>query len=80
MTSQDAKDPKAILAANLQRTRQARGFTQRQLAALVNDVDSLAVSRWERGVSMPNGDNLAALAVALGIEIADLYAETEIAA
>lgn len=77
MTSQAAKDPKAILGTNLQRIRLSRGLTQRRLAALVNDVDPLAVSRWERGASMPSGPNLAALAMALGVTIADLYAEPE---
>lgn len=32
-------------------------------------------SRWERGAHAPSGENLEALADALGIEVADLYRE-----
>jgi transcriptional regulator with XRE-family HTH domain len=63
------------MAANIKAAREAREMTQRELASLVNDVDTLAVSRWERGVSRPTDANLHALAEALGVDVAWFFAE-----
>lgn len=75
MTSQASKDLWTIVAANIKDARAAKHLTQRQLAALVNNVDSLAVSRWERGVSLPNRENFEALAAALDRDVAWFYTE-----
>jgi transcriptional regulator with XRE-family HTH domain len=53
------------VARNIRVARDAKGLTQRELARQVNGVDTLAVSRWERGSSMPSPGNLLALAAAL---------------
>lgn len=69
MTSQPTKDPKTILAANIRAAREEKRWTQRELAERVNGVDTPAVSRWERGLVIPNGPNLQALASALEYEV-----------
>lgn len=61
-----------------QRIRDAReraGLTQAELAAAVG-VAVQTISRWERGVSKPNVDDIAALAAAVGIVPAELYGES----
>lgn len=50
-------------------------MTQRELAAKVNGVDALAVSRWERGKSTPTPENLQALGGALGRDLGWLYTD-----
>ena len=75
MTSQATKDLKVTVAENVRSARKAAGLTQRELAGRVNDVDALAVSRWERGTSIPNPTNLAALADALGRDVGWFYTD-----
>jgi transcriptional regulator with XRE-family HTH domain len=70
-----AKDLAPIVGGNIKLARAGKELTQRQLASKVNGVDALAVSRWERGVSMPRPENLMALAEALDREVAWFYSE-----
>lgn len=63
------------MAENIRAARSSKGFTQRALAEVVNDVDRLAVYRWEAGLVLPSKENFAALAVALGHEIAWFYTD-----
>ena len=63
-----------VLGQNLRAARIARELTQRDLAVHLG-VYELAVSRWERGISVPNPDNLAGAADALGVTIAWLYTD-----
>lgn len=63
------------VGANIKAAREAMGLTQRQLADLVNGVDSMAVSRWERGMHRPTDDNLFALADVLDQDPGWFYAE-----
>lgn len=66
----------AIIGTNIRSRREAAGLTQRELAQRLEGVDTtMTVSRWERGAHAPSGENLEALADALGIEVADLYRE-----
>ncbi len=67
----------ATVGGNIARLRKAKGLTQRQLGALVNRVDGMAVSRWERGSNMPNSENLVALVEALECPLQALYSEPE---
>lgn len=53
------------LAANLRRLRTARGMTQSALAEQLG-VSDRAVSRWERGASLPDVTMLSRLALTLG--------------
>ncbi|MBQ5671239.1 MAG: helix-turn-helix transcriptional regulator [Oscillospiraceae bacterium] len=55
---------KSIVAKNIGRLRQASGMTQAELAAKLNYSDK-AVSKWERGESLPD--------VAVLAQIADLF-------
>lgn len=64
-----------IVASNIKAARAASGMTQRQLARQVNDVGALAVYRWEAAAVLPNPTNFAALAEALGREIAWFYTD-----
>lgn len=78
MSSQAPNDLRTTVAANIRKARNAKGLTQRQLAGLVNDVDPLAVSRWERGVSLPLSENLEALAAALDRTVAWFYTDGDL--
>lgn len=64
-----------IVAANVRQVRDELGLTQRELAARVNGVDSLAVSRWERGHSVPALENLLALCRESGRDAAWFYTD-----
>ena len=55
---------KSIVAKNIGRLRQASGMTQAELAAKLNYSDK-AVSKWERGESLPD--------VAVLAQVADLF-------
>lgn len=55
---------KPIIAKNIVRLRQASGMTQAELAAKLNYSDK-AVSKWERGESLPD--------VGVLVQIADLF-------
>ena len=61
------KDLKAVVAKNLADCRRAAGFTQLQLAEKLNYSDK-AVSKWERGESLPD--------IAVLCELAELYGVT----
>ncbi|MBQ4424728.1 MAG: helix-turn-helix transcriptional regulator [Lachnospiraceae bacterium] len=66
MTNQ--KTVKQIVAANLSDLRRARGLTQADLAAHLNYSDK-AVSKWERGESLPDIEILTALAEFYGVNL-----------
>lgn len=51
--------------------RKEKGMTQSQLAAMINVTDK-AVSRWERGVGLPDVTVIEPLAEALNVKIAEL--------
>jgi transcriptional regulator with XRE-family HTH domain len=67
------------IGANLKAARKAHGLTQRQLAERIG-TDSFQISRWERGANRPQDETLHALSAALGMRLADFYAEAEEAA
>lgn len=55
----------------LARMRKSQGLTQAELAQQLHVTDK-AVSRWERGVGLPDINTLEPLADALGLTLADL--------
>lgn len=57
-------DIKEVIAANLIRLRQQAGLTQLQLAEMLNYSDK-AVSKWERGESVPD--------IRILVQLADIY-------
>ena len=63
----DAKTFGAFLA----RMRKSQGLTQAELAQQLHVTDK-AVSRWERGIGLPDINTLEPLADALGLTLADL--------
>lgn len=75
MQKQATRQIKQIVAENIRSARASQGLTQRQLARAVNDVDTLAVYRWERGDALPSAANFEVLADALEHEIAWFYTD-----
>lgn len=78
MTSQGANGSKATFARNVKAAREAKGWTQKELAARIG-VDALAVSRWERDTIdvRPSTENLMALASLLECDAAAFDHEAE---
>lgn len=67
-------DLKDIIAANLVRLRQSANLTQLQLAEMLNYSDK-AVSKWERGESIPDLRVLIRLAALYHITLDDIVSE-----
>lgn len=65
---------KKNIGSNIAAYRKAAGWTQAELAQKLNYSDK-AVSKWERGESVPDVLTLAALAKDLGITVNDLLAD-----
>lgn len=65
--AQGCENVRALLA----RMRKSQGLTQAELAQQLHVTDK-AVSRWERGVGLPDINTLEPLADALGLTLADL--------
>lgn len=70
----DMKDLKEIIAQNLVRLRQQAGLTQLKLAEMLNYSDK-AVSKWERGESIPDLRVLVQLAEIYHIKVDDIITE-----
>lgn len=60
-----------MLGENLKRMRERRGVTQEELAERVHVVRQ-TVSKWEKGLSVPDADLLMAVAEALQVSVSDL--------
>jgi transcriptional regulator with XRE-family HTH domain len=75
MDMQATRHIETILGENIEAARKSEGLTRRELAGRVNDVDPLAIYRWERSGVMPNAANLQALADALGRTVAWFYTD-----
>ena len=56
---------------NIKTLRQGQGLTQQQLAERLH-VTRQTVSKWEKGLSAPDGDMLPELACALGVSLGEL--------
>jgi len=68
-------DLKNRVALRVKTIRKLRGLSQEALAALVSRSPD-AISNLERAISLPAIDTLEALAVGLGVPIAELISET----
>jgi transcriptional regulator with XRE-family HTH domain len=66
------KTTKQLLGARIKELRKYRGFSQEQLADVV-DVDPKYVSFIECGRSSPSLETMENIATALGVEIKDLF-------
>ena len=60
-----------MLNENLKRLRQKRGFTQEELAVRLHVVRQ-TVSKWEKGLSVPDADMLQNLADILEVNVTEL--------
>src|SRR6266508_3105536 len=69
-----ADEHKVRVGARIREAREAKGWTQRELAqALPGRVDGPSVSRWERGGVLPQLDTLRAIADALETTVAAFH-------
>ena len=64
-----------MLNENIKIIRQAKGISQEELAIKLNVVRQ-TLSKWERGLSVPDADMLVALAEALDTPVSTLLGET----
>lgn len=64
-----------MLSENIRRMRESRGLSQGELAAKLNVVRQ-TVSKWERGLSVPDAELLVGLSEALETPVGDLLGET----
>ena len=56
---------------NLRELRKSKGFTQEELATKINVVRQ-TVSKWEKGLSVPDADSLQKIADVLDVEVSQL--------
>ena len=56
---------------NLKELRKSKGFTQEELASKVNVVRQ-TVSKWEKGLSVPDADSLQRISDVLDVEVSQL--------
>lgn len=66
---------KAIIASNIAELRKGQGMTQQELAACLNYTDK-AISKWERGESVPDIMVLKQIADMFGVSVDYLLCET----
>lgn len=75
MSSQASRQIRSIVGDNIYAARDARRLSQSKLAAELG-MNSIAVSRWERGKTLPDPvATMPRLAEALGVEIGWLYTD-----
>lgn len=60
-----------MFSENLKRLRKEKGFSQEQLATRLNVVRQ-TVSKWEKGISVPDAELLIQLAEVLDVTVGDL--------
>lgn len=60
-----------MFSENLKTLRKARGFSQDQLATRLNIVRQ-TVSKWEKGLSVPDAEQLVRVADILGVQVHEL--------
>ena len=65
-----------MLSENIKNLRRSRGLSQEELAIKLNVVRQ-TVSKWERGLSVPDAEMLIALGEALDASVGDLLGKTE---
>lgn len=63
-----------MLGENIKTLRAAKGLSQEELAAALSVVRQ-TVSKWERGLSVPDADALIALSETLGVPVGTLLGE-----
>lgn len=66
-----------MLSENIQAIRKSKGLSQEELAVKLNVVRQ-TVSKWEKGLSVPDADLLISLSEALEVPVSTLLGETVI--
>lgn len=61
-----------MFAENLRKIRKAKGYTQEELAIKINVVRQ-TVSKWEKGLSVPDADMLSSIAEVLEVSTSQLF-------
>ena len=64
-----------MFSENLKAMRKAKGYTQEELAIKINVVRQ-TVSKWEKGLSVPDADVLSQIAEVLDTKVSDLLGGT----
>lgn len=70
-----AKEAQVMLNENIRNLRKANGFSQEELAIKLNVVRQ-TVSKWEKGLSVPDSSMLVSLAEELDTSVSTLLGET----
>jgi transcriptional regulator with XRE-family HTH domain len=70
------EEPRMRVAQNIYRLRTERGFTQQELARQAG-MRQPRIAELERGDASPTQDTLVRIAIALDVDIADLYERFE---
>jgi putative transcriptional regulator len=65
------KEEQNMFSENLKTLRKEKGFSQEQLATRLNVVRQ-TISKWEKGISVPDAETLMQLADVLEVEVSDL--------
>lgn len=73
MASQGDRQIVMNVGRRIEAARKEKGWTRRELARRVHDVDQLAVYRWEKRGHLPRPENFVALARALDKPVAWFY-------
>src|SRR5699024_2081417 len=66
-----------VIGNRIKRIRQELGYTQKEFGELVDDADSSLVSKWERGMSLPNKKRQTLIAELGGIDHSALMKRTK---
>jgi putative transcriptional regulator len=68
------KEEQNMFSENLKALRKEKGFSQEQLATRLSVVRQ-TISKWEKGISVPDAEMLIQLADVLEVEVSDLLGE-----
>jgi len=66
-------DRKKIIVNSLRKHRRLMGYSQEEVTSRLNLQSTSMISRWERGISMPSGDNLLKLSILYKTLVNQLY-------
>ncbi|MCR5755646.1 MAG: helix-turn-helix domain-containing protein [Acetatifactor sp.] len=66
-----------MLNENIREYRKQKGFSQEQLAVRLNVVRQ-TVSKWEKGLSVPDAELLAEMAEVLNVKVSDLLGQVSV--
>ncbi len=64
---------KDVIPNNLKEYRKKCGYTQKQVSQMLSFTNEVSLSRWEKGVNIPNLINLIKLGIIYNTSISQLY-------